>query len=149
MSNKWNIENILQTLDKLSENTKPEWGQMTPQRMVEHLTDTIKIANGNNPQKLEIQEDKIERMQSFLETDKPMARNVVVPFAGKNSKLRNDELSTAIDEFVDEWLLFEEVFESQSEHTAIHPFYGALDYRQWLLLNDKHLNHHFEQFGLI
>jgi hypothetical protein len=149
MSNKWNIENILQTLDKLSENTKPEWGQMTAQRMVEHLTDTINIANGKNPQELAIPEDKIEKMQSFLETDKPMVRNIEVLFAGKNVVLRNDELPTAIDEFVDEWLLFEDIFESEPGHKAVHPFYGALNYRQWMLLNDKHLNHHFEQFRLI
>jgi len=149
MSNKWNIENIIQTLDKLSETAKPEWGQMTAQRMVEHLTDTINMANGKNPQELAIPEEKIERMQHFLETDKPMARNIEVPFAGKNVVLRNDELPTAIDELVDEWLLFEDIFESNPGHNAVHPFYGALNYRQWMLLNDKHLNHHFEQFGLI
>lgn len=149
MSNKWNLENTLQTLDKLSESTKPEWGSMGAQRMVEHLTDTLGIATGNNPQVLQIPEDKIERMQGFLETDKPMARNLEVPFAGKNVPLRNEELSTAIDEFVDEWLLFEEIFESQPGHTSLHPFYGQLNFDQWRKLNDKHLNHHFEQFKLI
>jgi|TARA_R110000737_G_scaffold344050_1_gene370781 oxepin-CoA hydrolase/3-oxo-5,6-dehydrosuberyl-CoA semialdehyde dehydrogenase len=149
MSNKWNLENILKTLDKLSEDKKPAWGEMSAQRMVEHLSDTICIANGKNPQPLAIHEDKIEKMQGFLETDKPMARNIEVPFAGKNVKLRNEELSTAIDEFAEEWLLFEDVFESNPNHTARHSFYGDLNYRQWKLLNDKHLNHHFEQFGLI
>jgi hypothetical protein len=149
MSNKWNLENILKTLDKLSANKKPTWGEMSAQRMVEHLTDTLRIANGNNPQNLAIPADKIEKMQSFLETDKPMARNIEVPFAGKNVKLRNEELEIAVDELADEWLLFEDIFENQTNHTSLHPFYGELNYRQWLLLNDKHLNHHFEQFGLI
>jgi hypothetical protein len=149
MSNKWNLENILKTLDKLKVDKKPLWGSMSAQRMVEHLTDTIRIANGKNPQSLAIPEEKIEKMQGFLETDKPMARNIEVPFAGKNIPLRNDELETAIDEFAEEWLDFEFVFESTENHLALHPFYGNLNYRQWLLLNDKHLNHHFEQFGLI
>lgn len=149
MSNKWNLENILKTLDKLSSDKKPAWGEMNAQRMVEHLTDTLFIANGKNPQQLLIPVEKIERMQGFLETDKPMARNIDVPFAGKNVKLRNEELPTAIDEFAEEWLLFEDIFENKPEHTSLHPFYGELNYRQWLLLNDKHLNHHFEQFGLL
>jgi hypothetical protein len=149
MSNKWNLENILKTLDKLSSEKKPSWGEMNAQRMVEHLTDTIRIANGKNLQSIVIPEDRVEKMQNFLESDKPMARNIEVPFAGKNVKLRNEELETAIDEFADEWLLFEDIFENQPNHTSLHPFYGELNYRQWLLLNDKHLNHHFEQFGLI
>lgn len=149
MSYKWNIENILKTLDKLTPATKPAWGEMNAQRMVEHLTDTLRIATGKNPQEIAIPPDKIDKMQGFLVSDKPMARNIEVPFAGKNVVLRNEELPLAIDEFVDEYLLFEDIFESNVNHTSTHPFYGALNYHQWLLLNDKHLNHHFEQFGLI
>lgn len=149
MSNNWNLEKIIKTLDKLNANSKPLWGEMSAQRMVEHLTDTLTIATGKNPQELLIPEEKIEKMQAFLETDKPMARNIEVPFAPKNKALRNDEIEEAIDELVDEWLNFEEVYTSNPEHTEIHSFYGPLNYHQWLLLNNKHLNHHFEQFGLI
>ena len=60
MAYRWNLENILETLEKLDENTKPAWGQMSAQRMVEHLTDTLAIATGRNPQPLLIPEDKIE-----------------------------------------------------------------------------------------
>jgi hypothetical protein len=149
MSNNWNLEKIIKTLDKLKANSKPLWGEMSAQRMVEHLTDTLEIANGKSPQELLIPEEKIEKMQAFLETDKPMARNIEVPFAPKNKALRNDEIEEAIDEFVEEWLNFEELYTNQPEHTEIHAFYGPLNYQQWLLLNNKHLNHHFEQFGLI
>ncbi len=149
MAYRWNLENILETLEKLDENTKPAWGQMSAQRMVEHLTDTLAIATGRNPQPLLIPEDKIEKMQAFLASDKPMARNIEVPFASAKTATRNEDLELAIDELVEEWLLFEDIFTETEGHKATHSFYGDLNYDQWMKLNDKHINHHFEQFGLI
>lgn len=149
MSYRWNLENVISTLNDLEANTKPLWGSMSAQRMVEHLSDTLAIAAGKNPQTLLTPEDKLVRMQAFLETDRPMARNLEVPFAPKDAKIRNEDLDLAIDEFVDEWLNFEETFEANADHTEVHAFYGSLNFDQWRKLNDKHLTHHFEQFGLI
>ena len=145
----WDLELILEKLSKLSADTLPLWGSMSAQRMVEHLTDTLQIATGKNPQELLIPEDKVERMQAFLDTDKPMARGIEVPFAPRDWKLRHEEIDLAIDEFTDEWLNFEEYYFENPTATQRHSYYGDLNYDQWRKLNDKHLNHHFEQFGLI
>ncbi len=144
-----NIETILPILDKLTADTKPLWGSMSAQRMVEHLTDTVKIATGENPQKLEIDEEKIPRMLAFLDSDKPMAQNIEVPFAKLGTELRHEELELAIDELVDTLLHFEELYEDNPSLAEVHPFYGPLNYEQWTRLNAKHLTHHFTQFGLI
>lgn len=145
------LETLLSHLNRLTPDMQPQWGYMSAQRMVEHLTDTLRIATGKNPQKLEIPEDRIGRMQEFLASDKPMAHNISVPFATPemNADLRNEELELAIDEFVDEWLFFEELFEQHPEKTALHPYYGELNYEQWVRLSQKHHTHHFTQFGLI
>ena len=63
MANRWNLENTIETLMKLKPNTKPQWGSMSAQRMVEHLTDTLAIATGRNPQPLLIPEDKINDIE--------------------------------------------------------------------------------------
>lgn len=145
------LEDVLVYLNQLTPETQAQWGSMNAQRMVEHLTDTLRIATGKNPQKLEIPEDRIERMQQFLASDKPMAQNISVPFATPemNTALRNAELELAVDEFVDEWLAFEELFESHPGHRSVHPYYGELNYEQWKRLSAKHHTHHFTQFGLI
>lgn len=143
------ITEVIKKLDKLSETSKPVWGEMSAQRMVEHLTDTIMIASGKKKFPLEIPEDKIEKMQGFLESDKPMARNIDVPFAKKNEALRNEEIELAIDEFLLEWLDFEEHYSENENRTELHPYYGNLNYNQWCRLHTKHLTHHFEQFGIL
>jgi len=142
------IAEIIQRLDKLRPDSKPLWGEMSAQRMVEHLTDIIKISSGKTKLPLEIPKEKIEKMQLFLESDKPMARNIEVSFAKKNEELRNEEIELAIDEFLLEWLDFEEHFALDEKRTEQHPFYGDLNYDQWCKLHAKHLTHHFEQFGI-
>lgn len=143
------LESILSYLNKLTPDTKPSWGSMSAQRMVEHLTDTYRIATGENPQKLVMEEEKLPRMLAFLESDKPMAQNIAVGFAQSETPLRHEELELAVDEFIDTVLHFEELYENNPEMREIHPYYGPLNYEQWQRLNAKHLTHHFTQFGLI
>ena len=143
------ISEIIQKMDKLTADTKPSWGSMSAQRMVEHLADTLKIASGKIKFPLEIPEDRIEKMQNFLDSDKPMARDIEVPFAKKDTKIRNEEIELAIDEFLLEWVDFEEHFEADENRRELHPYYGNLNYNQWCRLHSKHLTHHFEQFGIL
>jgi hypothetical protein len=140
---------IIPMMDELSADAKPLWGSMSAQRMIEHLSDTLRIASGKEQFPLAIPEDKIDRMKSFLESDKPMARNIEVPFAEKDTELRNEEIELAIDEFLLEWIDFENYYIENPGITALHPYYGNLNFDEWLRLHQKHLTHHFEQFDLI
>ncbi len=143
------ITEIIPLMDKLNPETKPLWGEMSAQRMIEHLTDVVKIASGKTKLTLEIPEDKIERMQAFLDSGKEMAKNIEVSFAAKDEPLRNEEIELAIDEFLLEWIDFETHFGEDETRRELHPHYGLLNYDQWRRLHSKHLTHHFRQFGLI
>lgn len=141
------ITHILGRMDTLNPDAKPLWGSMSAQRMIEHLTDTLRIASGKDQFPMEVPEDKLEKMKAFLHSDKPMARNIEVPFASKKTPLRHEEIELAIDEFLLEWIDFEEHFVNENQ-TETHPFYGPLNFDEWCLLNQKHITHHFEQFGI-
>lgn len=143
------IESIIQKLEKLSPESKPLWGKMSAQRMVEHLVDSVRMSTGKNTFPLEIPEDRIERMQDFLRSEKPMMKNVEVPFAKDSTPLKYEEIDLAIDELVVELIDFEEYFAENESQTALHPYYGDLNYELWTLLHKKHFTHHFEQFNLL
>jgi hypothetical protein len=143
------ITELIPLLDKLDPNTKPLWGNMSAQRMIEHLSDSIRVSSGKDVFPMEIPEDRIERMLAFLDSDKPMAKNIAVSFAPADADLRNEEIELAIDEFLLEWIDFENHFAEDPERTEVHPYYGPLNYEQWLRLHSKHFTHHFEQFSLI
>jgi hypothetical protein len=144
------IEAVLPLLNKLTLTQRPKWGTMTAQGMVEHLTDMLQVASNITPiSELLIPEEKLESMRRFLASEKEMMTNIKVPFAPENRILRNDELELAIDEFVDAWIQFEEYFEQNPTSTTNHPYYGQLNYTDWLQLHKKHLTHHFKQFDMI
>jgi len=140
---------FLEILENLDEKKSASWGKMTPQRMIEHLSDCIYMSCGIGNHELLIPEEKIKGMQAFLISDKEMPQNIQVPFAKENTPLRNTDIELALDEFTMAWVDFEEMYSEDSKKTALHPYYGNLNYEQWLLLHSKHFTHHFSQFGLM
>ena len=140
---------FLEILENLEEKKSASWGKMTPQRMIEHLSDCIYMSCGIGNHELLIPEEKIKGMQAFLISDKEMPQNIQVPFAKENTPLRNTDIELALDEFTMAWVDFEEMYSENSKKTALHPYYGNLNYEQWLLLHSKHFTHHFTQFGLM
>lgn len=144
-----NLESILSYLDNLESSSAPEWGKMTAHRMVEHLSDSLNMAMGIGEHVLAIPEEKLPSMQTFLWGDKPMAKNIQVHFAPEIYILRNESIELAIDELCELWINFETAYEETPEKTALHPYYGLLDYKGWLRLHAKHFTHHFQQFKLV
>jgi len=140
---------FLEILENLDEKKSASWGKMTPQRMIEHLSDCIYMSCGIGNHELLIPEEKIKGKQAFLFSDKEMLQNIQVPFAKENTPLRNTDIELALDEFTMAWVDFEEMYSEDSKKTALHPYYGNLNYEQWLLLHSKHFTHHFTQFGLV
>ena len=140
---------FLEILENLDEKKSASWGKMTPQRMIEHLCDCIYMSCGIGNHEVLIPEEKIKGMQAFLISDKEMPQNIQVPFAKENTPLRNTDIELALDEFTMAWVDFEEIYSEDSKKTALHPYYGNLNYEQWLLLHSKHFTHHFTQFGLV
>ena len=144
------LEDLLNALNKLSENTTPSWGTMSAQRMVEHLNESIYISmNPDHGVALQIPTDKIEAMQTFLASDKPIMQNFKAIFAPENAPLKHTEIELAIDEFIDAWLEFEDYAQSNPERNVLHPYYGELTTEQWIRMHQKHFTHHFTQFGIL
>lgn len=142
------IITILHHLDQLTAESKPLWGTMSPQEMVEHLTDGIKMSVGQITFPLETPTDKVSKMQDFLMSDKPFPREFKASFVPDTIVLRNEELELAIDEFTLEWIDFEAYYANNPGKTNLHPYYGELNEAMWLQLQAKHITHHLTQFGI-
>jgi hydroxymethylglutaryl-CoA reductase len=140
---------LLVKLESLDATSTPAWGGMSAQRMVEHLCDALYMSCGQGDFTLAVPEDRIEKMQQFLASDKPMAQNIQVPFAPADAVLRNEDMELALDEFATAFVQFSEQFEDNPTFTALHPYYGELDFEKWNQMHSKHFAHHFKQFGLI
>ena len=139
------------SLAKLNEDTKPTWGILTPQHMVEHLTLFTDMGIG----KVEVKEiltpaDKIERIQESLYTYQPMMKNFDHPILrkGKTEDLKHPDLATAKAELLASFQAYEDYYKEHPENTHPNPIFGELDKEMWNLINRKHVDHHFGQFGI-
>lgn len=145
-------EKIEACLSKLNEDTKPKWGIMTPQHMIEHLEYTYKIASGeiqdfevSTPEKI------LEKVKNSLWNYEKFPKNSQFPQLEKDTldELNHADLATAIEKFKEQRKVYLEYFKEHPDATLNNMVFGELNRYEWYLLERKHLNHHFEQFELI
>lgn len=145
-------EKIDACLDKLSADTKPKWGVMTPQHMLEHLEFTYKIAAGEiqdfnvaTPEKI------LEKVHNSLYNYEKFPKGTNFPLLEKDTlePLKHPDLETAIEKFKEQREKYLEFFKDNPEAKLKNLVFGELNKYESYLLERKHLNHHFEQFGLI
>lgn len=145
-------DKIKQCLSKLTEDSKPKWGSLTPQHMLEHLEYTYRIASGEI-QDFEIStpEKILEKVHATLYNYEKMPSGYDFPLREKAEmdKLKHPDLATAKVRLLsarDEYL---EYFKENPDATTKNVVFGELNRFEWYLMERKHLNHHFEQFDLL
>lgn len=149
------IENI-QTLNLTSifldfdTNTKPKWGKMSLQHTLEHLSDTLKIANGNNIlAKPDVPEHIFDGLRKFLMGKNEFPIGFISPLVGENlPALRLPKIENAIDELQNEINCYTAIWNQNPEASFYNPTFGTLKFEQWQKFHAKHFTHHFKQFGI-
>ncbi|MBT8258339.1 MAG: aldehyde dehydrogenase family protein, partial [Bacteroidia bacterium] len=139
-------------LDKLKVDTKPNWGSMSAQMMIEHLEYTYKIASGEIQDfEISTSEDILEKVHATLYNYKKMPREYDFPLMKKagEGELKHDNLEMAKAKMLEARQAYLEFFKDNPDAKTKNVVFGELNGFEWYLLERKHLNHHFEQFGLI
>ena len=145
-------EKIKECLNKLKVDSKPKWGTMTAQHMVEHLEYTYRIASG------EIQDFEVATPERFLEKThetlynyKAMPKEYDFPLAEKSkiAELIHPNLESAKKMMLEARAEYLARFKDDSELRTKNAVFGELNRFEWYLMERKHLNHHFSQFGLL
>jgi len=146
-----NRKNVQAYLDKLTETSKAEWGTLTPQHMLEHLEFTLKIATGEIESYVKTPEEHIEKYQDSLFNYRAMPKDFKHGMLKKDEleDLKYENLAQAKEAYLKAWDDFEAFYKENPEVKTPHISFGMLDKDHWDLVNRKHFDHHFRQFGLI
>lgn len=144
-------KHFTQAISKLTEDTKPAWGLMTPQHMVEHLIWQFEIATGKVETQILTPEKYLDKYQEVMYSHKPMVKQYEHPMLrkGQLEDLRFDNLQEAKDALIKAYDEYQEYFATNKGTTTINPVFGELTKFEWDLMGRKHCDHHFRQFGLI
>src|SRR5690554_2321613 len=145
-------ELIQNSLNKLTENTKPKWGIMTPQHLLEHLEESYRILSGEIQDFEIVTPEKIlDKVHASLYNYEKFPRNSHFPTMkkGEVEKLKHPDLETAKQKMLEAREAYLNFFKENPDVRLKNMVFGMLNKYESYLLERKHLNHHFEQFGLI
>ena len=141
---------IREKLLSLNKNSKPLFGKMNAQQMIEHLSFVTQIANGNQQYNGFVSDEKTTRRKPFLNTEGELQPGFRASFLSDEPKEEKfNSISEAIDDLIEQIKDFDAVFLKDENRVITHPFFGELDYEYWKKFQVKHFTHHFKQFGLI
>ncbi|AZQ43810.1 phenylacetic acid degradation bifunctional protein PaaZ [Nonlabens ponticola] len=137
---------------KLNADSKPQWGSMTAQHMVEHLEMSYRIASGEI-QDFEVAtpEEHLEKVAATLWNYKKMPQNHKMPLMkqdGTLEDLKYEDLETAKEKMLEARQQYLNYFKRHPKIVTKNAVFGELSKYEWYLLERKHLNHHFEQFQI-
>jgi len=141
---------LQEKLNALTESTKPKWGLMTAQHLVEHFEFFMQQALGKIPCEIKTPEKYLERTQDSLWNYRPMPKKFEHPVLrkGEVEDLRFGSLEEAKTEY---WKTYDELelfFKENPKATVPSNVFGNVTRYEWKLMEGKHYALHFEQFGI-
>lgn len=148
-----NRRNIQKLLNGLTENSKPNWGKMTAQQMLEHLETTLLYSIGElEVEKCFTPEEHLEKYQDSLYNYRKMPKDFPAPFLpedGTLPELKYKNLEQAKEKFLENLQKYQIYYRENPEAEHMHFVFGKLNKEMMELMHRKHFTHHFEQFNLI
>lgn len=138
---------LSERLDKLSQDRKPAWGKMNPSQMLAHLNVMFELG-------LEEKHQPPNALLRFML--KAFVKNKVIgdkPYVKGSStapemRIRHQPgFQTEKKRFLLYLTLLNEKGNTYFEQRA-HPSFGKLSATEWSNLFYKHIDHHFNQFGI-
>ncbi len=140
---------LTNALRSLKEDSKAKWGTMTAKQMLIHLIQSSKMMHfGNNT--LLIKEEYVEKAIAFLYTDKAIKKGLVVPNdIGFNFTNNNEDIEELKAELINSSNNMINFLIENTDFKAIHPYFGELNTKQWILFQKKHYSHHLSQFDML
>ena len=144
------INYFLTKLNNLTVETKPLWGKMTAQHMVEHLILAVKMSNGKVKLECFNPPEKLPVLKKILLSSRPLPRNFINPVLGEDLiPLQFESLEETKKILSQEINDYYKYFEDNPDALLTNITFGNLNKNEWEIFHQKHFTHHFQQFGLL
>ena len=146
-----NRDEFFKRLQNLNADALPEFGKLSAQHMVEHLSSTVMIANGKIPAEIHGPKEQADLLkQALIYTDMEFPMHFRAPMMGEDPPdLELKDLAAAIGHLKKELDDFDKFFAEDESRTTINPVLGALNKHEWTVFHNKHFAHHLKQFNLL
>jgi len=137
---------LLESLDPLTEGA---WGTMNVHQMIEHMSYSVRMANGKDIMQLVTPVEKLPIVRDFMLSDKEFRPNTKNSLMGDTpDPIKYPNIQDSLNELQQELADFKKYFDENPNTTLMNPFFGELNFEEWTHLLNKHAIHHLKQFGV-
>ena len=144
--NKTDNDAIIARINKLSPDSKAEWGKMNVGQMLSHCQAPMDFAFGKLPMKANFLMQLLGKMikGKMLKSKEFKKNSPTAPAFIRTGEYDFEETKNGLIERINH---FSEAGQSAIKTTK-HPFFGEMTYDEWSQLHTMHLDHHLRQFGV-
>lgn len=139
-------EIIISRINKLTPESRAQWGKMTVDQMLSHCQAPMDFTFGNTPMKANFIMRLIGKMlkkKVFGGTE--FKKNS--PTAPAFIRIEKYDFESTKNGLIERINVFSEKGK-EAIKTTNHPFFGELNYEEWSKMHTMHLDHHLRQFGV-
>ncbi|MGB5980860.1 MAG: DUF1569 domain-containing protein [Nonlabens sp.] len=137
-------ENLQSRLNNIAPDKTPLWGKMTAAQMLKHCQAPIKTALGKDETPMKPNWIVKLLFKKMMYSEKPFRKNAPTP---PQFQVRDERDFEKEKQELSRWM--QELYaDRDNENRQPHPVFGSFTKEQWGVLQWKHLDHHFEQFGV-
>lgn len=140
------LDKSIERIQKIQSNQQPLWGKMNPSQMMDHCSETMKVARGQKHiNRIFLSYVMGSLLKKSFYNDKPVPKNS--PTHKSFIVTTTTELEKSKKELIDHLTAFQAGGVEKCTD-APHAFFGKLTKEQWGMGMYKHLDHHLKQFGV-
>ena len=137
-------QNLQSRLNNIPADKTPEWGKMNAGQMMKHCQLPLQTALGKEETSMKPNWFVKLLFKKMMYSEKPFRKNAPTPPQFQVTDQRDFDKEK---QELSRWM--EELYaDRDNENRRPHPVFGHFTKDQWGILQWKHLNHHFEQFGV-
>lgn len=140
---------VPQLLAKLDSERNPDFGLMTPQHMVEHLTWVIKSSIKRYGEPDEVPSDRQLGFKRFIEKGAIFEHRPSKKTKADLPELKFGSLDEALEKIPEAIQRFYNHFETNPDYKSYSPIMGELAFEELELFHFMHIRFHLWQFGLL
>jgi len=138
------VEELLKRLEVISPQSQRQWGKMTVDQMLAHCSAGLDMASGRNVPPYKVIGKLVGRfMKDVYSNDKPFDKGSPTSLkigSDLNFEKEKQHLKETIMRFANDG--------PSGATSKPHPFFGELTPEAWGKGMYKHIDHHFQQFGV-
>lgn len=140
------LDKSIDRINQLQADKQALWGKMNATQMLDHCSETMKVARGEKELKRIFLSYVLgSMMKKSFYNEKPVPRNS--PTHKDFIITTTSDFEKAKKELIDHLAAFQEGGMEKCT-SAPHSFFGNITKEQWGLGMYKHLDHHLQQFGV-